>query len=196
MRGLEKLNFDNINCFNIDLKTCKFLGQGRNGKVYLLPNGKALKIFFKEENCKHEYDILKSVEGNKHFPKVYEYSSNCMLREYVGGILIENYIRQYGLSVNLAQNLIELIQDFKNLGFTRLDIRCEHIFIQQDVSIKIIDPRRTYSKIIPYPHSILKTLNKLGVLDDFFNTLKNTSIKLYHDWSTRYIYDKNNDVHY
>ena len=196
MRGLEKLNFENINCFNIDLSTCKFLGQGRNGKVYLLPNGNALKIFFKVENCKHEYDILKSVEGNKHFPKVYEYSSNCMLREYVGGILIENYIRQYGLSVNLAKNLIELIQDFKNLGFTRLDIRCEHIFIQQDVSIKIIDPRRTYSKIIPYPHSILKTLNKLGVLDDFFNTLKNTSIKLYDDWSTRYIYDKNNNVNY
>lgn len=196
MRTRKNIDKENINCFNIDLSTCKFLGQGANGKVYLLPNGKALKIFFKEENCKHEYEILKSVEGNKHFPKVNEYSSNCMIREYIGGILIENYIRKYGLSVNLSKNLIELIEDFRKLGFTRLDIRCAHIFIQQDVTIKIIDPRKTYSKLVPYPYSILKTLNKLGVLNKFFKTLKNTNIKLYEDWSTRYIFDKNNHVHY
>jgi predicted Ser/Thr protein kinase len=196
LRTTKNIDKEAINCFNIDLSTCKFLGQGANGKVYLLPNGKALKIFFKKENCKHEYEILKSVEGNKHFPKVNEYSSNCMIREYIGGILIENYIRKYGLSVILAKNLIELIEDFRKLGFTRLDIRCAHIFIQQDMTIKIIDPRKTYSKLVPYPYSILKTLNKLGVLDDFFNTLKNTNIKLYKDWSTRYIFDKKNHVHY
>ncbi len=196
MKHIENLNKKSINCFDIDLSTCKFLGQGRNGKVYLLPNGNALKIFFKEENCRHEYEILKSVEGNKHFPKVYEYSSTCMIREYVGGILIENYIKENGLSINLTKNLIQLIEDFRTLGFTRLDIRCEHIFIQEDESIKIIDPRRTYSKVIPYPHSIIRTLNKLGVLDDFFNSLKNTNIKLYEDWYTRYIYDKNSGVHY
>lgn len=196
MRNIENFNNETTNCFNIDLTKCRFLGQGRNGKVYLLPNGKALKIFFKEANCRHEYEILKSVEGNKHFPKVYEYSNNCMLRDYVGGILVETYIREYGLSINLAKNLIELIEDFRNLGFTRLDIRCEHIFIQEDEAIKIIDPRRTYSKVIPYPHSILRTLNKLGVLDDFFSILKNTSNVLYKDWNTRYIYDKNNYSHY
>jgi len=195
-RGIKKLNNKNTNCFNIDLVTCKFLGQGQNGKVYLLPNGNVLKIFFKADNCKHEYEILKSVEGNKHFPKVYEYSSNCILREYIDGILIKNYISKHGLCVKLAKNLIELIEDFKDFGFTRLDIRCEHIFIQQDLSIKIIDPRRTYTKVISYPHSILKSLNKLGVLDIFFNTLKKTNIKLYRDWSKKYIYDKKNDIHY
>jgi predicted Ser/Thr protein kinase len=192
----EKINNENINCFNIDLGTCKFLGQGRNGKVYLLPNGKALKIFFKEKNCEHEYEILKSVEGNKHFPKVYEYDGNCMIREYVSGILIKDYIEEHGIITNLAKNLIELIEDFRNLHFTRLDIRCEHIFIEQDMSIKIIDPRQTYTKVVPYPHSILGTLNKLGVLDDFFNILKDINGELYKDWFTRYIYDKSNDVHY
>jgi len=195
-RGIKKLNNKNTNCFNIDLGTCKFLGQVQNGKVYLLPNGNALKVFFKEDNCQHEYEILKSVKGNKHFPKVYEYSSNCIIREYVGGILIKNYISKHGLGVKLAKNLIELIEDFRKFGFTRLDIRCEHIFIQKDLTIKIIDPRRTYTKVIPYPHSILKTLYKLGVLDNFFNTLKNINVKLYRDWSTKYIYDKKNDVHY
>ena len=194
--NIEKTNIESTNCFNIDLSTCKFLGQGRNGKVYLLPDGNALKIFFKEKNCKHEYEILKSVEGNKHFPQVYEYMGNCMIREYIGGILIEDYIMKYGLLPNLTKNLIELIEGFKNLEFKRLDIRCEHIFIQQDGAIKIIDPRQTYTKVIPYPHSILGTLNKLGVLDDFFNTLENTNVELYKDWKTRYIYDKTNDIHY
>jgi len=119
-----------------------------------------------------------------------------LIRDYVDGTLIEAYIRQYKLSVNLAENLIELIENFKNLGFPRLDIRCEHIFIQEDVAIIIIDPRQTYNKVTPYPNSILKSLNKLGVLDDFFNTLQYTNVKLYKDWSTRYIYDINNDVHY
>ena len=196
MNNIKKLSNKDINCFNIDLTTCNFLGQGRNGKVYLLPNGNALKIFFKDQNCKHEYEILKSVEGDKHFPRVYEYNYNCMLREYVGGTPIQNHIIKYGLSVKLANSLIELIEDFKSLNFTRLDIRCEHIFIQKNEDIKIIDPRKTYSKVIPYPHSILATLNKLGVLDDFFKIVNVVDDKLYQLWSSKYIYDKNNDIHY
>ena len=196
MNSEDNLTTKTTNCFNIDLERCIFLGQGRNGRVYLIPNGKTLKIFFKEKNCKHEYEILKSADGNKHFPKVYEYKDNCIIREYVDGIPIKKYIQTYELNKSLVISIINLIEDFKKLGFTRLDIRCEHIFIQQDKSIKIIDPRSTYTKVVPYPYSILSCLNRLGVLDAFFNTLKEINHDLFENWTARYIYDKDNNISY
>lgn len=192
----NRLVNENTNCFNIDLQKCTFLGQGRTGQVYLIPSGKALKIFFKEKNCKHEYEILQSVKGNKHFPKVYKYQKNCIIREYVGGIPIKKYIETYGLSRDLVISIINLVEDFKKLGFTRLDIRCEHIFIQEDQSIKIIDPRCTYTKVVPYPYSILNCLNRLGVLEMFFTTLKEINYELFQNCNDLYLYDKNNNIYY
>lgn len=196
MKNKDISTNETTNCFNIDLEKCTFLGQGRNGQVYLLPTNKALKIFFKEKNCRHEYEILQSVNGNKHFPKVYAYKDNCIIREYVGGILIKKYIENHGLNRELIISIINLIEDFKKLGFTRLDIRCEHIFVQEDQSIKIIDPRCTYTKVIPYPYSTLSCLNRLGVLETFFNALEEINHELFQNWNTRYLYDKDNNIHY
>lgn len=196
MNAEDRLGKKNTNCFNIDLEKCIFLGEGRNGQVYLLPNGKALKIFFKQKNCKHEYEILQSANENKHFPKVYDYKENCIIREYVGGTPIKKYIETYGLSKNLIINIINLIEDFKKLGFTRLDIRSEHIFIQQDEFIKIIDPRANYTKVVPYPYSILSCLNRLGVLEAFFTTLKEINYELFINWNVKYLHDKDNNIRY
>ncbi|MEQ8197546.1 MAG: AarF/UbiB family protein [Clostridiaceae bacterium] len=196
MNDKDTLANETSNCFNIDLQNCTFLGQGRNGHVYLLPDGKVLKIFFEEIYCKHEYDILQSVNENKHFPKVYEYKENCMIREYIDGIPIKNYIETNGLNRNLIINIVNLIEDFRKSGFTKLDIRCAHIFIQNDESIRVIDPRCTYTKVIPYPYSILKCLDRLDVLEKFFSCLKEIDNELFQNWNYRYIYDKSNKIHY
>jgi hypothetical protein len=95
---------------------------------------------------------------------------------------LEDYIRRNGLSPNLVENLIRLIQDFKSLGFTRLDIRCSHIFVQDDESVMIIDPRDHYITNVPYPKKMLSRLKELKVGKIFFDTLKDKYPSLYNEW--------------
>jgi predicted Ser/Thr protein kinase len=95
----------------LDLSGCKFLGEGHHGKVFLRKDGKVVKICTTIKSCKREYEILKKVHGSRYFPKVYEYNTIYMVRDYVGGQCLKDYIKVYGLSKTLALNVIELLEN-------------------------------------------------------------------------------------
>lgn len=175
-------NIKQGNDLEIDLSRCIFIGQGRCGKVYLMPDGRVIKIFKDEESCVQEYIILESVKGNKHFPRAYECRNNWMIRDYVDGVCLDEYIKRNGLNKNISQNLVELIQDFKMLGFTRLDMRCSHIFVQIDESIMVIAPREHYSQKVPYPKKMLGKLRKLHLANKFMGNIKVLYPSLYDEW--------------
>lgn len=183
-----------IKNFNIDLLNCKLLGKGHNGIVYLLPDGKVMKICFEEKSCRSEYYILKKVDGSKFFPKVYGMSGNYMIRDYVGGCTLKDYIKRRGLNRKMAMRIIELLDEFKRLKFTKLDIRCKDIFVQSDGSLKVIDPKKCYAKKRDFPQHLAKGLNKLGVLEYFLEVVKEERPDLYSNWNRRikkYIGEKN-----
>lgn len=169
---------------NINLDDCKYLGHGENGKVYLMPNGKAIKICKNEEVCKEEYEVLKIAKKKKshYFPKIYKRDGNIMIREYVDGKNLREYIKKNGLSKKLAVNLIKMIEEFKKLGFKRLDMRWAHIYVIKNEKVKVIDPSMQLIKEVKYPRRMLKDLKKLGVQKKFYRVLKKKRPKLYHDW--------------
>ena len=168
--------------FNIKLKDCTFLGRGYEGRAYLTPEGQLLKVFYRKINCRDEYNILKEVEESKFFPKVYKCKSNYMLREYIDGVDLIEYIKKNGLSRKLALGLIQLIEEFEKFNFLKLDIRCQHIFVLQDENIKIIDPRSVYSKKVDKPYHILKELKKAKVMDEFMKVLVEYKIEYAKRW--------------
>lgn len=155
----------------VDLRSCKYLGGGHSGQVYLMPDKKVLKIFNSSHSCKREFDILKSVEGSPHFPKAYEMDKYYMIREYVGGTNVKDYLIKHGLSRSFVIRVIELIDDMKKLGFTKLEMRFPHLFVQKDGSLMLIDPRKSYVQDIPYPKSFLRKLKKMGLLQEFIKIL-------------------------
>jgi predicted Ser/Thr protein kinase len=155
----------------INLDDCKYLGKGHSGEVYLMPNGKVIKIFRNSTSCKAEFDILKSVEGSPHFPRVYEISGNYMIREYVGGTNVYDYLLKNGIQRSFVINVANLVDDMKLFGFTKLEIRFPHLFVQDNGTLMIIDPRKSYEYDIPYPKSFLRKLKKMGLLDKFMEIL-------------------------
>lgn len=155
----------------IDLKYCRYLGEGHSGKVYLMPDGKVIKIFNSSKSCKREFDILKSVEGSPHFPKAYKVDNYYMIREYVGGMNVKDYLIKYGLSKSFVIRVAELIDDMKKLKFTKLEIRFPHLFVQEDGTLMLIDPRKSYLQNVPYPKSFLRKLRKMGLLEKFMKIL-------------------------
>jgi len=105
-----------------------------------------------------------------------------MLREYIDGIELTKYIKKNGLSRKLAISLIQLIEEFEKLNFLKLDIRCQHIFVLKDESVKVIDPRSVYSKKVSKPYHILRELKKAKLMDDFIKVLVEYRIDYAKEW--------------
>ncbi|MBE6062069.1 MAG: serine/threonine protein kinase [Clostridium butyricum] len=155
----------------LDIKECKFLGKGHEGTVYLTPEGYALKIFYKEQKAKDEVKLLEIISKSRFFPKVLFIAKNMVLRDYVEGTTLKEFISCHGLSYNLSCEIIDLIENFKEMKFSKLNIRNAHIFVDKNEKIKVIDPRKIFSKNTPYPKDIIKVLVSLNVFDDFLKNL-------------------------
>jgi predicted Ser/Thr protein kinase len=156
----------------IDLKQFTFLGKGHSGEVYLMPDGRVIKIFRSSDSCRAEFDILKSVEGSPHFPRAYKLGKNYMIREYVGGTNVYDYLLAYGIRKSFVIDVADLVDHMKMLGFKKLELRFPHLFIEYDGTLMLIDPRRSYEESIPYPRAFLKKLKSMGLYDKFMKILK------------------------
>lgn len=62
-----------------------------------------------------------------------------------------------------------MILEFERLGFKRIDIRCKDIYIQDDYTLKIIDPKNNYKKRVSFPRHLFKGLFKRDELNRFLN---------------------------
>jgi RIO-like serine/threonine protein kinase len=175
-----------------NLNECELLGKGNNGEVYLLPGGKVIKICFDYKSFVREYNILERVNGNKYFPRIYEIGCNYMVRECVNGEILSQHIREYGMYRMLGHNIIEMLKEFNNINFNKIDIRCRDIFVQTDGSLKVIDPKKFYSKTRTFPRHLSKGLHYLAALTPFLEILKVEEPELYKNWEpqiSKYISD-------
>jgi RIO-like serine/threonine protein kinase len=177
-----------------NLKECEFVGKGNNGIVYLLPSGKIIKICFDDKSFIREYRILEKVNGNRYFPQIYEIGCNYMVRECVYGEILSQHIIKYGMDRMLGHNIIEMLKEFNKINFKKIDLRCRDIFVQSDGSLKVIDPKKFYSKTRDFPKHLSKGLYNLRALDSFLEILKAEEPELYKKWEpqiSKYIEELN-----
>lgn len=165
--------------FGIDIKDFVKFGKGKEGLVCLTPDKKVLKVYNSLSRCISEYKILKELDGNKHFPKAFEAKGRFLLREYVDGTPVFEYIKDKGLSKRLAQNLIKLAEDFDNLKNIKLDGLDKHIFVLKNEKIMAIDPRRKKYRLYK---PLLFALKRMGELDKFLKVLRQKRPDLASKW--------------
>ena len=163
-------------------KEAEFLGEGHNGIVYEVPGNKALKIFLEKKICKEEGDILERVRKSKYFPRIHKRGDYYILRDKVDGIRLDHYIERYGLSERLSVNLYKLIKEFEQLGFTKLDIRCRDVYVEDDERLMVIDPKQCYKRKVSYPRHLMKGLNGINVLNQFLFYIEITDKKVGSQW--------------
>ena len=168
------------------LRTSEFLGSGHNGIVYLLPNKRVIKIFKDKKVCEQEYNILMKTRKSKYFPKVYERGAYYIVRDYASGERLDKYIKKHGINKVISHNIIKLIEEFKKLNFDKLDIRCKDLYLRDDFSITVIDPKNNYSKKVIYPRHLMKGLNNLGVIDEFLSVVIDEEPEIYELWNFRF----------
>ncbi|WP_411682679.1 serine/threonine protein kinase [Clostridium thailandense] len=166
----------------IDIRNLRFVGQGHQGKVYLLPPNKVIKVFNSSHSCKSQLHILQCGRKSKFFPKVYRYDDFSIIMSFINGVTLSEYLKDHDINKNLSFQLVEIFNDFESLGFTRIDIRLGHIFVQANESVKIIDPRKNFEIVQKYPISMLKGLKRHGVLNKFFNIIQYKYADQYKKW--------------
>jgi RIO-like serine/threonine protein kinase len=113
---------------------------------------------------------------------MYDYDEHYIVRDYVGGEPLSKYIKENSINKNIVLSLIELLEEFVRLGFTKLDVRCRDLMIQPNGNIMVIDPKSSYTRNMGYPRHLMKGLKKLGALDEFIDILKQERPDLYEMW--------------
>lgn len=163
-----------------------YLGQGNNGIVYELPDKKAIKIFLKKKVCNDEGSILTKTNGSKYFPRLYKKGKLYVIRDLVEGNRLDKYIKHKGLNEILITNIFDLLLEFERLRFKRLDIRCKDIYVLDNGNLMIIDPKKAYTRNVNYPRHLMKGLNKIGVLEKFFEGIRKIDLKKAVSWELKF----------
>ncbi|CUU49971.1 hypothetical protein [Clostridium beijerinckii] len=167
---------------NLDIDNLEFLGSGTQGKVYKIDSQKCIKIFKKKQICSDEIETLVMAQMDLHFPRLYAFGENYIIREYIDGVELDKYLSSNPLSENIFQKIIELYEALDSVGYNRLDAAPFHIFITSLDEIKLIDTARAMKKRTIYPALIIECLSDLGYKKDFLNFVKYNKPELYKKW--------------
>lgn len=146
----------------------ELIGEGNNGLVYSLPGDMLIKIFYEDKICNDEGSILLKCKGSKYFPRVRKVGERYILRDIIYGTQLDKYIKKHGLSKRLTYNIEKMLDEFKRLGFSKIDTRCKDIYVtNKNEDIMLIDPKKCFIRRVEYPRHLMKGLNRLGYLEVF-----------------------------
>lgn len=165
-----------------DTSKLELLGRGTQGKVYKIDCKKCIKIFKSKSVCKGEAETLKMAQGNKHFAKLYDSGQYYIVREYIDGVELNQYLKKNPLTIDISAKILEVYEALGKVGYARQDIALFHIFITPEGEFKIIDTGRVMKKKSTYPKIMLTGLKTLGCKEEFLIHVKILKPQLYDKW--------------
>lgn len=168
------------------VRTSEFLGKGNNGVVYRIDPKTIIKIFNEKKVCLKEHNILAASSSCSSFPAVYDFGDYYIVREFVDGVRLDKYLDEHPLNKTMVKSIVNLIADFKKLEYKKLDIRCKDLYVQDDYSLKVIDPKNNYNKEMDFPRHLMKGIYKRDRIGEFFYYLYGIDIALYDEWRKKF----------
>lgn len=172
----------NINLDDINLKDLKLIGKGTQGKVYLLDSQKCIKVYKSKKDCNNEIKTLLMAQGDSHFPILYNFGVDYIIREYISGIELNEYLQKESLTSKLSSKIVELYEAIVKVGYTRKDTAIFHILITPSYELKLIDTAKAMKKKSTIPNLLISGLIDIGYKEDFFNFIKINRPDLYVQW--------------
>lgn len=165
-----------------NIKKLELIGKGTQGNVYLIDSQKCIKIFKNKKDCNNEVKTLLMAQGDMHFPKLYKYGKKYIIREYVNGIELDQYLLKEKLTTQISNKLIELYEAIVNVGYLRKDTAIFHILVLISGELKLIDTANAMKKKSTIPNLLISGLEDVGYKDEFFEFLKSNRPDLYVHW--------------
>lgn len=167
----------------LNIKELQFLGAGTQGKVYKIDSNRCIKIFKRKQICADEIETLLMAQIDSHFPRLYSFGEDYIIRECIDGIELDKYLASHPLTENISNKILEIYEAMNLVGFSRLDAALFHIFLTPSGEVKLIDTARAMKKKAVYPSLIMNDLAKLGYKKQFVNFVKSNRPDLYTKWT-------------
>lgn len=168
--------------YNLNINKLELLGTGTQGKVYRIDHEKCIKIFKSKKQCKEELKTLIIAQGDRHFPVLYHFGDNYIVRECINGIELDEYLINNKLTPELIEKLIELYEAMFKVGYTRLDAAIFHVFITPEGELRLIDTAKAMKKEAHIPDLLISGIERAGYKEELFDFLKNNRPDLYDVW--------------
>ena len=186
MYTLEVLNIAKY--IKYPIKDLELLGRGTQGSVYKIDEHKCIKIFKKTNACRDELHSMLISQIDSHFPSLYEYGDDYIVREYIHGFTLDSYITENSFTEEIANKIIELYKAMYFVGFKRLDFALFHAFLVFDnqsnaFNIMLIDTAKAMKKNYSYPSILINSLNKLNCSNQFLDYVRTNYPQIYNKWS-------------
>lgn len=161
----------------------RLVGEGGQGRIYLIDESHCVKIYKETKYLKRELEALKIAANVPVFPRVFDWGKGFMIREFIPGVSLSEYLKANPLTEDLAQQLLEIFYTFKRLNFRRADTRLDHIIITPQRRLRLIDPTNAMSKSESFPKRMLAGLKTLGYQEDFLKYVSRIDPSLARRWS-------------
>lgn len=168
--------------YGLKEEALQLVGEGSQGRVYLIGPRRCIKVYKRKEFLPLELDVLLKAKNEPQFPDVYEWGDDYMIREFIPGIGLKEYLRRNPLTEDLSRQIAELFAAFERLGFRRMDTRMAHLIMTPEGRIKAIDPANAMRKQGAYPRKFLSQLSDLKCKRTFLKHLQVINPTLYERW--------------
>ncbi|ERI93434.1 hypothetical protein HMPREF1982_01679 [Clostridiales bacterium oral taxon 876 str. F0540] len=165
-----------------NLKELQLLGTGTQGRVYKIDNQRCIKVFKSKRECKEEVQSLNIAQEDIHFPKLYKYGQDYIIRELISGVELDKYLETHKLTSQLIIKIIELYESMIKVGYKRLDAAIFHVFVTPSHELKLIDTAKSMKKKTEIPNLLISGIEKAGFKQELFDFLKDTRPDLYEKW--------------
>lgn len=165
-------------------KDYTFLGEGDQGKVFQISSNCCIKVYKNSKHAERERNSYEAAQGSPIIPTLHEFGTNYIIIEYVKGPTLKKYLNERGyISEAMAKQILFMLKEMKRLGFTRIDAATRHIFVTDNMQLKIIDLTNCYRHISSTPRMLLTSLKNMGLLDSFLEHVKQLNPSLYSKWT-------------
>ena len=94
---------------DINTNQLQLLGKGTQGRVYKIDEEKCIKVFKRKNYCENEVFTLLISQNDSHFPKLYSYGDNYIIRELIKGIELDKYLLNNSLTPILSNKIFFFI---------------------------------------------------------------------------------------
>jgi hypothetical protein len=137
--------------------------------------------FDEEEKAQKEFEALQMGEKHGITPKVYGTRGTYVVMELINAPTLAQYLEKNALTKELTQKLLQLLNTFEEVGYTRIDQDPAYIYLMPDGSLKVVNVYR-HTKLPPreFPKRMIKRMGKQATL--FLQYVKELNPSMYTKW--------------
>lgn len=166
----------------IKLDECKYIGGDINSSTYLMKDRKVAKIYKDPYKCKKDFDLLTSLQVVNVTPKIYNFCGHYIIREYIKGISLNNYIKKNGLNQMLSYKLIAFMDKIYNSNVKDIAINSNNIFLKSDDTLILLDAQYNTNKTNIF-YELFEDFKNLKIIGLFLENIKSYNLDLYKKWT-------------